>query len=135
MWAAGSTPLELRVQMSQRSKLPGELPTGQDRRLAARVEITTTEEVRSGYDGRSHGSVFIGPLRPRQILVKPEIEAHGPMLHRAGGEFSDSGEQVFRVERLLQNAAGGKRRHLVGVRRSGQVQHGCAVGELHEIPG
>src|SRR5690348_15958037 len=48
--------------------------------LPPRTNILPPEEIAARNHRRAHRTVFVGPLRPRGILVQPKIEAHALMV-------------------------------------------------------
>ena len=67
---------QLGVQVSQGCELAGVCRGARRLGLAASVEIAAAEQVRGGNDRRAHGAVFIGSLRPGDVVVQPKIKAH-----------------------------------------------------------
>jgi hypothetical protein len=107
--------------MAEGGELARELRCPWGWNFAARIEIPAAEEIGSGDDGCPHGAILIGSLRPRQSFVKPKIEAHGPMLHRAG-QVHEQGQQLVRMEGLAEDAATEEARGQFEIRSGGHVQ-------------
>ena len=70
--------LQLGIQVSQGGELAGEFGLAGSLHLAARGKVAAAEQVGCGNHRRSHGTVLVGALRPREIVIHPKIEAHGP---------------------------------------------------------
>ena len=68
--------LQMLVQMSQAGELTGELRRTRRARRTPRAEITPSEEIAPGDYGGAQRPVFVRALRPRELLVHPEIEPH-----------------------------------------------------------
>ena len=66
--------------MSQAGELSGEPRGARRTRRASRAEIAATKEIALRDYRRAHRPVFVSALRPRQLLVQPEIESHGVYL-------------------------------------------------------
>src|SRR5581483_10194874 len=64
------------VHMPERGEVAGQVGIGRRRKPALRVEVAAPKQIARGNHGGAHGPVFVRSLRPSQILVKPQIEAH-----------------------------------------------------------
>ena len=70
--------LEVLVEVSEAGKLTRVLGTAGRLQFASGTEIAAAEEVRSRDHGSPHRSIFVGALRPGQIVVNPQVETHKP---------------------------------------------------------
>lgn len=95
-------------------------------RLAARIEIAAAEQVRSRDYGRSHGAVFIRALRPRNLVIQPQVEAHAFMVseRQEPSKYQVAGDryQIVRMKRLGKNAATGNPRNDLRIGTAGNVE-------------
>jgi hypothetical protein len=87
--------------MSEAGELSGELGVAGWGGIAAGAEIAAAEEIGAGDDGGPHGPVFVGTLGPGEVAIEPEVEAHGPILHRSQ-ELPDGIQELAVLEGLAQ---------------------------------
>jgi len=83
-WLPADSPgaLQVLIEVPQAGELAheGSIP-GRTRRTSSR-EIAASEKIGLRDYGAAHRPVLISALRPRQLLVHPEVEAHAAMLAR-----------------------------------------------------
>ena len=70
------------IEVPKAGELPHEGSTSWRLRRASGREIAAPEEVGLRDHGAPHRPVLICTLRPSQLLVHPEVEAHAAMLAR-----------------------------------------------------
>jgi hypothetical protein len=68
--------------MAEAGELAGVSGGGRWLPLAPPTEIAALEKVGNTDYGGAHGAVFVGALCPGQIVVNPQMEAHGPSSYR-----------------------------------------------------
>ena len=120
--------------MAEAGELPGITGGVRGLEFAAGTEVAAAEKVGGGDYGGPHGSVLVGALRPGQIVVNPQVEAHQGLFYRwlGGKQPGDGFEELVRPEWLAQNTAGTEGRYLFGIGAGGKVKERDAVTNVSE---
>jgi hypothetical protein len=131
LWHSLSPLFQLHVEMSERSELAGEFGIARSLRLATGRKIAAPEKVGGRYNRGTHGSVFIGALRPREIAVYPKIKAH-KLRCNTMRKAIDSLQQLIVAKWLAQYAAVGELRCQMEIRRGGEIEQMNLSGRVQK---
>jgi len=122
------------VKVSEAGELSGELGRARRGGLAAGAEVAAAEEVGGGDYGGAHGPVLVGALRPGEVAIDPEVEAHEWMVARrgeaSGEEALDRGREFLSLEGLVEREPAAKGGCIGGIGERGDVEQRDAGAEL-----